>query len=53
MARDKFHQEVRTALENEGWLITNDPLYLKVGRIPIHIDMGAEKIIGAEKDGEK
>ncbi len=53
MARDKFHQEVRTALENEGWHITNDPLYLKVGRIPIHIDIGAERIIGAEKNGEK
>ena len=24
MARDKFHQEVRTALEVEGWLITDD-----------------------------
>jgi hypothetical protein len=53
MARDKFHQEVRNALENEGWEITDDPLYLKVGRIPIHIDLGAEKLIGAEKGGEK
>ena len=53
MARDKFHQEVRHALEREGWAITDDPLYLKVGRIPIHIDLGAEKLIGAEKDGEK
>ena len=53
MARDKFHQEVRNALENEGWKITDDPLYLKVGRIPIHIDLGAEKLIGAEKAGEK
>ena len=53
MASDKFHQEVRNALENEGWKITDDPLYLKVGRIPIHIDLGAEKLIGAEKAGEK
>ena len=53
MARDKFHQEVRNALENEGWKITDDPLYLKVGKIPIHIDLGAEKLIGAEKAGEK
>lgn len=53
MARDKFHQEVRSALEREGWKITHDPLYLKVGRIPIHIDLGAEKLIGAEKGGEK
>ncbi len=30
-----------------------DPLSLKVGRIPVFIDIGAEKIIGAEKDGQK
>ena len=53
MARDKFHQEVKQALEKEGWLITDDPLYIKVGQIPIHIDIGAEKLIGAEKNGEK
>ena len=53
MARDKFHQEVKTALETEGWTVTDDPLYLKVGRIPIHIDIGAEKMIAAEKEGKK
>lgn len=53
MARDKFHQEVRSALEQEGWKITDDPLYLKVGSIPVHIDLGAEMIFGAEKNGEK
>ena len=53
MARDKFHNEVKQALEKEGWLITDDPLYVKVGQIPIHIDIGAEKLIGAERDGEK
>ncbi len=53
MARDKFHQEVRQALIKDGWTITDDPLYIKVGKIPIHIDIGAEKLIGAEKEGEK
>ena len=53
MARDKFHQQVRIALQGEGWTITDDPLYLKVGRIPIHIDLGAEQLIGAEKEGKK
>jgi glucose-6-phosphate 1-dehydrogenase len=53
MARDKFHQEVRDALEKEGWDITADPLYIKVGRFPIQIDLGAEKLIGAEKNGAK
>lgn len=53
MARDKFHQEVREALEKEGWKITDDPLYIKVGKIPIQIDLGAELLIGAEKEGAK
>lgn len=53
MARDKFHDEVRKALEGEGWKVTDDPLYLKIGQIPIHIDIGAEQLIGAEKAGER
>jgi XisH protein len=53
MARDKFHQEVKIALEKDGWNITDDPLYIKVGKIPIQIDIGAEKLIGAERNGEK
>lgn len=53
MARDKFHYEVKQALVYEGWSVTDDPLYIKIGTIPIHIDLGAEKIIGAEKDGQK
>jgi hypothetical protein len=53
MARDKFHQEVRLAVEKEGWNITDDPLYIKLGKIPVQIDLGAEKIIGAEKEGKK
>ena len=53
MARDKFHYEVKQALIYDGWNVTDDPLYMKIGNIPIHIDLGAEKIIGAEKNGEK
>lgn len=53
MARDKFHQEVRLALENEGWVITDDPLLFKVGKIQIQIDLGAEQLIAAERGTEK
>jgi hypothetical protein len=28
MAKDKYHQHVRTALENDGWVITHDPTKL-------------------------
>ena len=49
MARDKFHNEVRIALEKEGWIITHDPYKIMIGRRKGYIDLGAE-IIGAEKD---
>ncbi|MBI5914886.1 MAG: fatty-acid oxidation protein subunit alpha [Bacteroidetes bacterium] len=53
MARDKFHYEFRHALESEGWTVTDDPLYLKIGKILVHIDLGAERLIAAERQGEK
>ena len=53
MARDKFHYEFRHALEIDGWIVTDDPLYLKIGKILLHIDLGAEKLIAAERKGEK
>jgi len=49
MAKDKYHALVRTALEKDGWTITHDPYHLKIGRKDIFIDLGAEKILGAEK----
>lgn len=54
MARkDVFHDHVRKALENDGWLITDDPYKIKVGGIYQEIDLGAEKLIAAERGKEK
>ncbi len=53
MAKDIFHKVVRNALEKERWIITHDPLYVKVGGVGMEIDLGAEKMIAAEKHGEK
>jgi hypothetical protein len=54
MARkDIFHEHVRKALENDGWIITDDPYKIKVGGIYQEIDLGAEKLIAAERAGEK
>lgn len=54
MARkDKYHQAFRRALEKEGWTITDDPFDFRVGDVDFEIDLGAEKIIGAEKEGQK
>jgi hypothetical protein len=52
--KDKYHDDVRTALEKDGWKITDDPLTLQVGKREIYIDLGAERIvIAAEKQGEQ
>jgi len=52
-AKDIFHDTVKIGLEKEGWAITDDPLYLDFGGVEIYIDLAAEKIIAAERDGEK
>jgi hypothetical protein len=52
-AKDIFHQSVCIALEKDGWNITHDPLYLKVNDVEFYIDLGAERLIAAEKAGQK
>ncbi len=53
MAKDKYHKDVKAALIKEGWTITQDPLYVATAARTLEIDLGAERLIGAEKDGEK
>lgn len=52
MAKDIYHNAVRTALEKEGWTITGDPLTLTVGGRSAYVDLGAEKLLAAEKKGQ-
>lgn len=52
-ARDLFHNAVRNGLQKESWTITADPLSLKFGDTRIYIDLGAEKLVAAEKGEEK
>ena len=52
-ARDRFHQLVRTALENEGWIITHDPYHIDLGFVDFYIDLGAELLLAATKDDQK
>lgn len=52
-AKDLFHEAVRNGLIKDGWTITDDPLTFRIDGINISIDLGAEKIIGAVKDGKK
>ncbi|MEG4803386.1 element excision factor XisH family protein [Microcoleus sp. ARI1-B5] len=52
-AKDLYHNTVRTALIKDGWTITDDPLILKIGKRSTFVDLGAEKLIAAERDSEK
>ncbi len=52
-AKDIFHEVVKIALQKDGWWITDDPLSLSVGGVSVSIDLGAERLIAAEREGEK
>ena len=53
MAKDIYHDTVRTALEKDGWTITDDPLTLRVGLRDVFVDLGAQKLLAAEREGQK
>ncbi|MCY7366859.1 MAG: XisH family protein [Chamaesiphon sp.] len=48
-AKDFYHDTVRTALEKDGWTITEDPLTLSIGSRSVYIDLGARKLLAANK----
>ncbi len=51
--KDVYHKIVVQALKDDGWNITDDPLWLSYGGRNIYIDVGAEQPIGAEKEGRR
>lgn len=51
--RDSLHHVVRRALEEDGWTITDDPLIVRFGRSFCEIDLGAERLLAAEKADEQ
>ncbi|MGL4375427.1 MAG: XisH family protein [Microcoleaceae cyanobacterium] len=53
MAKDLFHDAVRRGLEKERWTVTDDPLELELEEITVKIDLGAERLIAAERGEEK
>ncbi|MBC6422924.1 MAG: XisH family protein [Hormoscilla sp. SP12CHS1] len=53
MAKDIFHDTVKVALQKDGWTITHDPYEIALGGVEMYIDLGAEQLIGAERDGSK
>ncbi|MBL1208382.1 element excision factor XisH family protein [Geminocystis sp. GBBB08] len=51
--RDIYHNPVKNALIKDGWTITDDPLILSIGKKDVFVDLGAEKLIAAEKENQK
>ncbi len=37
-ARDIFHHSVKTALQKDGWKITDDPLFIRCVDVELYID---------------
>jgi hypothetical protein len=52
-AKDVIHDAVKNALVNDGWTITDDPLRLKYKAVNLSVDLGAERTLAAEREGEK
>lgn len=50
---DIIHTAVKNALIKDGWLITDDPYVIQYRRTVLYADLGAERSIAAERDGQK
>ena len=51
-AKDAYHDTVKAALQKDGWVITHDPLVLEFSSGRLEIDLGAERLIAAQRDNE-
>ena len=53
MAKDLLHDVVKNVLLQDGWTISADPYIIETDDVDYQVDLGAEKIISAEKGNEK
>lgn len=52
-ARDIYHDTVKFALQKDGWIVTHDPFPLQIGKKRLAADLGAERLISAEKGTQR
>jgi hypothetical protein len=50
VAKDIYHYAVKRALEKDGWKITHDPLTIYFEEERLFVDLGAERLLAAEKE---
>ena len=48
-----YHNQVKTALQKDGWQITHDPYEIRIGGVEMYIDLAAEQVIAAQKGNVK
>lgn len=53
MAKDRFHDVVKIALEKEDWQITDDPYEINVDDVDFEMDLAAEQLLAAEREHQK
>ena len=52
-AKDIYHGQCVRALEKDGWTITHDPLKIDVEGTNVFVDLGAERLVTAERGSER
>jgi XisH protein len=52
-AKDRFHDAVQRALEKDGWTIVASPFKFTFGKVRFEVDLAADRLIVAERNGEK
>lgn len=52
-ALEVYHNAVKQALIKDGWIVTHDPLHLRWGRKDMYVDLGAKRLLIAERSEEK
>jgi hypothetical protein len=50
---DVYHEPVKRALLKDGWTITDDPYVIAYKGLRLYVDLGAEKLIAAQKLEQK
>lgn len=51
--QDIYHATVKQALLNDGWVITHDPFVIPFGSHNLFVDIGAERLLAAEKGEQR
>jgi hypothetical protein len=53
-AKDIYHNTVKNSLIKDCWIITHDPLRIRLARGKnLFVDLGAERLLAAERGTEK